>query len=145
MASTRMAIVVRRDLRMPSGLLAAQVLHVGMLFVQDMVENRSSGSHEPKNPNVEGGPYLMATETEVDWIMTPYVAVLAVDTPEELAAVQKMAEDEKLPVRVWKDVVPSKVLEGRVLECVVGISIGPADSDQIRKATGTLPLYGDEK
>jgi peptidyl-tRNA hydrolase len=129
-----MAIVVRRDLNMPPGLLAAQVLHVGMLFVQDswkvcrheLGEDRYSLEFEPG---------------ECEWIQQPYVAVLGVDTPEELAAVQKMGEDEKLPVRVWKDVIPSKVLEGRVLECVVGISIGPADSDRIRKATGTLPLF----
>lgn len=126
-----MAIVVRRDLNMTPGLLAAQVLHIGMEFI------RQKGVEQI----APDGLRTVFNMTESEWITAPYVAVLAVDTPEELGTLQKMAEDEKLPVRFWKDVIPSKVLEGRFLDCVVGISIGPADADAIKKVTGTLPLF----
>jgi peptidyl-tRNA hydrolase len=134
MSSTRMAVVLRRDLNMPAGLLAAQATHTAMLFIQEaLIQRRHEG---------EGGSYSLEIHMEeAEWLKQPYLAVLAVDTPEELTVIKKMAEDEHLPVRVWQDVIPSKVLDGRVLQCVVGISIGPADSDALRKVTGTLPLY----
>ena len=132
MANMRMAVVVRRDLQMSPGLLSAQVAHIASLFVQEAEKGRKHGK----------GPYsLDFSMDEVEWIRDPYIAILAVDLPEELAVVIKAAKDEKLPVREWHDVIPSKVLDGRVLQCLVGISIGPTESDTLRKITGTLPLY----
>ena len=133
MSSTRMAVVVRRDLQMTPGLLAAQVLHAGMMFV-------AKGNRQRHKKDDEA--YLVEfSGTQMDWINEPYVAVLAVDTKEELELVSKMAIEEKLAVHAWHDVIPSKVFDGRVLECFVGVSIGPVDADRLRKVVGTLPLY----
>jgi peptidyl-tRNA hydrolase len=133
MSSTRMVIVVRRDLNMTPGLLASQVSHISMRFLYEawMSRRHEKGDHyDVEFSLVEGA-----------WIEQPYLAVLAVDTPEELELVRQMAVAEGLDPLIWKDVIPSKVFEGRVLECIVGIAIGPADSDKLRLVTGTLPLY----
>lgn len=141
MSNLKMSVVIRRDLNMAPGLLAAQVLHAGMSFIQSNVKNGSPVKEDGEYPGSPAGMSTIFNVNQSEWIIQPYVAVLGVDTPEELYEVIKMAKLEGLPVHEWKDVIPSKVLEGRVLECLVGISIGPADSDALRKVTGTLPLY----
>ena len=133
MANLRMAVVVRRDLQLTPGLLAAQVAHISALFVQKAMRR-----HHKTNDDLI---LVELTGTQIDWINEPYIVILACETPEELAVITKMAQDEKLPVHEWKDVIPSTVLEGRVLDCLVGIAIGPSDSDQLKKVTGMLPLY----
>lgn len=144
MSNTRMVIVVRRDLNMTPGLLAAQAIHTAMGFIQERIKEdiipHALNTLSKKNPYLDHQAVAFSN-LEIDWIKQPYVTVLAVDTHEELEAVQKMVEDAGLPHHPWDDVIPSKVLEGRVLECFVGLSIGPADSDALRKVTGTLPLY----
>ena len=126
-----MDIVVRRDLNMVPGLLAAQVLHIGQQFIRDKQAVKKGDSITS----------LTLTDIEAEWLQTPYVSVLALDTPEELAVIIRNARELGLFVREWKDVIPSKVFDGQVLECLVGVSIGPADSDALRKVTGKLPLY----
>jgi peptidyl-tRNA hydrolase len=125
MSNTRMVIVVRRDLNMPSGLLAAQTLHTGMEFIR---------------AKIAGGNFCF-DNTEKEWVLEPYVSVLAVDTPEELEIVAAEAAAANLTIHRWEDTVPSNVLKGRFLKCLVGISIGPSDADRIKVIAGTLPLY----
>ena len=142
MSNTRMVVVVRRDLQMSPGLLAAQVLHIGMGFIQEHAKydfTRHGGEREAKMYRKHGT--MMILPVEAEWIEQPYVAVLAVDTPEELDEVAKSVKGYKLPIHEWHDVIPSKVLEGRFLNCLVGISIGPAAADALKQAAGTLPLY----
>ena len=142
MSNTRMVVVVRRDLQMSPGLLAAQVLHIGMGFIQEHAKydfTRHGGEREAKMYRKHGT--MMILPVEAEWIEQPYVAVLAVDTPEELDEVAKSVKGYKLPIHEWHDVIPSQVLEGRSLKCLVGISIGPADADALKQAAGTLPLY----
>jgi len=133
MANIKMSVVVRRDLNLPPGLLAAQALHIGMEFIRQ--------KHADPNPEVFSNHRMQFTPSELEWIWEPYVAILAVNTPEELREVIKMAKAEGLPVNEWTDVIPSEIFQGRVFKNLVGISIGPADSDALRKVTGTLPLY----
>ena len=132
MSNTKMVVVVRRDLNMPPGLLAAQAMHIGMEFIRRK-------SWTPKKGEAEH--IVSFNKVETEWFAQPYVSVLAVNTPEELDFVYKSAKNERLHAVEWLDVIPSEVLSGQVLECRVGISIGPADSDALRKVTGTLPLY----
>ena len=87
MSNTRMAVVVRRDLNLSPGLLAAQVLHIGMRFIQHRVTfdliPHALETLSKKSPYV-GWNAVAITPKEIEWIHEPYVAVLAVDTPEEL-------------------------------------------------------------
>lgn len=84
---------------------------------------------------------VLFQKKQKDWLREPYVSVLAVNIPEELEII-RAAVSANLSVYVWKDVIPSEMLENKVIECVVGIAIGPADSDELRLITGNLPLYG---
>jgi peptidyl-tRNA hydrolase len=119
-----MSIVIRRDLNMSPGLLSAQVLHTGMEFIR-------IGTINPQE----------FTAIEREWITSPYVSVLAVDTPEELQIIKEEAISAGLRVLEWEDTIPCSVLIGKFIKCVVGISIGPDDFDAIKRITGNLPLY----
>jgi peptidyl-tRNA hydrolase len=139
-----MAVVVRRDLNLPPGLLAAQVLHIGMCFVQKRVTldliPHALETLSKKNPYA-GWNAVAIPPKEIEWIHEPYVAVLAVDTPEELQLLITDAQRKVLPIYEWYDVIPSTALSGQFIKCLVGIAIGPADADHLKKVTGTLPLY----
>jgi len=144
MSNTRMAVVVRRDLNLSSGLLAAQVLHIGMCFVQQHVTfdliPHALETLSKKSPYT-GWNAVAIKPLESEWIKHPYVAILAVDTPEELQLLITDAKREVLPIYEWYDVIPSTALSGQFIKCLVGIAIGPADADHLKKVTGTLPLY----
>jgi peptidyl-tRNA hydrolase len=110
---------------MPAGLLAAQTFHVGSEFLLRRIVDAGSFSEE-----------------ELSWMPTPYVAVVKVQTYEELVeihdnAIRQVGDQH---VTKWVDDLVHPVT-GSLLKTFVGISIGPCDSDKIRAVTGDLPRY----
>jgi peptidyl-tRNA hydrolase len=120
-----MAVVIRKDFEMPPGLLAAQALHTGMEFIRLKIAR---------------GDFCF-DNVEKEWIVEPYVSVLAVGTFEELVHVQEEAQRAKLPTCAWNDTIVAPVIKGFAPKCLVGIAIGPADADAIKQVCGMLPLY----
>ena len=127
MSNIRLVIVVRKDLQMPAGLLAAQVLHAGDQFMRLKINN----TH----------PDTKFSDMEKEWCKSPYVSVLAVQTLEELDMIQDKAQEERLPMYSWVDLVPSPTFKDQSFKARVAIAIGPEDFDKIKLVTGQLPLY----
>lgn len=125
MANIRQVVVVRRDLNMTPGLMAAQVAHINDIWQREAIFKE--GGHE-------------YTVEQVEWCKDPYLSVLAVDNPEELAHVIEAAQASNLEVHRWFDLIPSTNLNINLADVLVGISIGPADFDKIKAITGKLPL-----
>ena len=119
--NVRQSVVVRRDLQMTPGLLAAQVAHISAQFM------------------IKGDGIFNSTQKQ--WFDAPVLSVLAVNTPEELDVLTKLADDVGVKYHIWRDTIPSQIFAGRFLEVVVGISFGPDDDEKIKQVTGTLPLY----
>jgi peptidyl-tRNA hydrolase len=133
MSNTRLTVVVRRDLQMPAGLLAAQVAHIADGFERDKLADI-----DPANTTVEG----FIGGAGLEWKKEPYLSVLAVETRDDLVTVRNNAEAADLPFNVWHDTIPSPTFEGDVIpQCFVGLSIGPADFDAIKAVTVRLKLY----
>ena len=125
MANTRLTVVVRKDLNMPAGLLAAQVAHMGDAFMRY---------------KITGGETFKAHEKE--WMVSPYIAVLAVNSYEDLVEIYNHVKKEKLPCHKWEDVIPSPTFGmDKPIKAFVGLSIGPEDADKIKIVTGGLELY----
>jgi peptidyl-tRNA hydrolase len=122
--NVRQSVVVRKDLNMSAGLLAAQVAHISAKFVFDTILK-----NEPK--------WSIAAQ---QWFGSPTISVLAVDNPEELEYLIKQAKEKKVEVNVWKDTIKSSILND-YLYVVVGASFGPDDEELIKQITGTLPIY----
>lgn len=128
MSNTRHVVVVRRDLQLSAGLLAAQVAHISDAFMRSAIVKANDQKY-------------VFDDVEIEWMKEPYISVLAVNTKEELERVIEEAEGNKLPVHKWIDIVPSHIFEGQSIRALVGVSIGPDDFDRIKLVTGVLPLY----
>jgi len=125
-ANLQHALILRKGLLLPEGLLAAQTFHVGSEFVLKRIQEQK--------------PF---TEEELAWMKDPYVAVLSVQTVEELKDVYDDAIHKlngKCDITRWDDFLYHPVLK-KALKTFVGFSIGPADADVIRTVTGKLPPY----
>lgn len=127
MSNTRHTVVIRRDLNLVPGLLAAQVAHISDAWMRDRMVCKE-------------GDIPKFSAVEMEWTQQPYLSVLAVNTSEELEIIRTNAINAGLSVHVWEDVIPSEVLQ-RAIRVRVGISIGPDDFDRIKLVTGNLPLY----
>lgn len=119
----RHVVVVRKDLNMTEGLMAAQVAHASDMFMREKIR--------------DGKEFSLS---EKAWMSHPYISVLAVDNIEELNAIQEEADAAQLQVYAWKDLIPSKNLKRNMNNVKVAISIGPDDMDRIKAITGNLPL-----
>jgi len=135
MANIRHVVVVRRDLQLSPGLLAAQVAHISDSFIRGEIlkAHIMNGKGKVDKPNF--------TPNELSWFRDPYISVLAVNCYEDLEKLMDHARSENLSVIKWVDLVPSPTFPDRSIKALVGISIGPDDFDKIKIVTGSLPLY----
>jgi peptidyl-tRNA hydrolase len=127
MSNTRLTVVVRKDLNLPEGLLAAQAVHTSMEFIRDKIDAQNRMSE--------------FDEIEKEWIKEPYISILAVQCHEDFEAVVKHAESEGLPYQIWEDTIPSPTFPDKAIKATVGLAIGPADFDAIKIVTNGLELY----
>lgn len=123
MANVRLVTVIRKDLDLTEGMLAAQSLHVGDQWARTKI--------------IDGTKF---TKLQKEWCAEPYVAVLHVNNGEELEVIRKRAVDAGVEVSEWSDLLNSRVLKGGY-RAEVGISLGPADADELKEVTGNLPLF----
>lgn len=124
MANIQLSCVIRKGLNMPEGLLAAQVAHISDQWMRDKILSGKTFSKE-----------------EQEWMKTPYIAILAVDTLEELQYVYDDGVKNNLNPVMWKDIIYSNILKRPMPDIFVGLSLGPSDSDKIKAVTGNLKLY----
>lgn len=124
MANIWLNCIVRKDLNLPEGLLAAQVAHISDQWMRERITNRKE-----------------FTRDEVDWMKDPYINILAVSTYEELVYVYELAKKEGLQTVKWRDLLPSQALKKNLPDIFVGFTVGPDDFDKLKTVTGNLPRY----
>lgn len=130
MSNTRVAVIMRKDLQLPTGLACAQATHTAMEFLrQRMIKS------EPKKLTYK------FSKLEKDWVMTPYISILAVECYEDLKLLWEETVRSGLPCEKWVDTIPSPTFEGKAIEANVGFMIGPADFDEIKLITNPLELF----
>ena len=123
MANLRQSILIRADLNLPTGLLAAQVAHLHM-------ESLRSNLITEENKDMAA------------WLTSPYVFVHSVPNKEVLGYFEEKARNDLVPVYEWYDTINMDISPTfrKVFEVLVGITLGPCDSDKIKKVIGDLPL-----
>ena len=126
MANFRQSILIRTDLNLPAGLLAAQVAHIHFEYCRQQLRD----DEDPCSTSFR------------EWMESPYLFVHRVPNLEALSYFKVKAVEAKLPVAEWKDTVYQDLAPDirQPFNLTVGISIGPADSDAIKMVIGSLPL-----
>lgn len=134
MANLRHSILVRTDLNLPVGLLAAQIAHLHFetirkrINTEDKTISFSSKKHE---------------EDVMEWIKDPYLFVHRVPNIEALNYFYKAAADTNMLTTEWRDTIYlelSPTQKRAFEEVLIGVAFGPTDSDRIRSIIGDLPL-----
>ena len=111
----KQAIVVRTDLGMGTGKLAAQVAHASLSAYQD------AGERARKKWQGEGQKKV----------------VLKGDSESQLFALADKAETEGIPYAVIRDAGHTQLEPGTV----TALAVGPGRDDSVDRVTGDLSLY----
>lgn len=126
MANLIQAIIVREDLNLPRGLLTAQVAHIHMESIRQLLLDEKKLSLDQNT-----------------WLKTPYIHVHGVPNKEwydYFIEKSKKATDYTFE---WKDTICLS-LDGKSRTAFpnvqVGFSIGPCDADKIKTIIGELPF-----
>ena len=120
---------------------------VKYLFTALVMTAMLSGCFEgPAGPQGEKGEQGEQGEQGSDyeeWLKDPYLLVKRVPNLEALQYFREEANLSELPVAEWRDTVNvrlSATVKKAFEDVLVGISIGPCDSDKIRTVVGDIPL-----
>ena len=134
MENIKQVIVMRKDLGMNRGKIAAQAAHACMKIFFDRViitNNKENGSADV---TINFSPEMEA------WRRGAFTkACLRVDSEEELLEIYNKAKKENLPVALITDSGQTTFYNIPTNTC---IAIGPAKSEEIDKITGHLRLLG---
>ena len=81
-----------------------------------------------------------------EWLKSPYIYVHGIPCLEVLNYFIKIAREKKVPYTEWHDTVYIEVSPTqRIVEnCLVGISLGPCESDAVKSVIGDLPILKSE-
>ena len=127
--SVKQVIVVRKDLNMRKGKLAAQVAHASMKVFFDMGEFTHPDVFEIAN----------LTKPMIKWMdYGPFTKiVVGVNSEEELLEIKKKAKEANIPNALIKD---NGLTEFHGIPTNTCIAIGPDEEEKINAITGELEL-----
>ena len=128
MAKPKQVIVVRKDLNMRKGKIAAQVAHAAMKVFFD--------KGEWEDAKTFAIPHL--TEQMKEWMKGAFTkVVVGVDSEDAIYQLAEKAREAGIPHAV---IVDSGFTEFHGNKTTTCIAIGPDDGDEIDKITGDLEL-----
>lgn len=133
MSDVKQVIIIRRDLNMRTGKIAAQVAHASMKILLDrMSDDKSLLNHTRRSVLLRKGSPLS------QWLDGQFTKiVLYVNSAEELLTLKDNAESIKLYTALITDAGKT---EFHNEPTITALAIGPDYSEKIDKVTGELPL-----
>lgn len=139
MASEKQVIIIRKDLNMRKGKIAAQAAHASMKIFFDLMKNASNTNYIPWPDQVGKTKFeLFMTDEMVNWMKGLYTKVcVSVDSEHELLDIYNQAKNANLPCSLIQDV---GLTEFGGVPTYTAVAIGPDDSEKINKITGHLKL-----
>jgi len=128
MADIKQVIVIRKDLNMRKGKIAAQVAHAAMKVFFDKMTIF---------PNKTAKIYNLSDEM-IKWMEGAFTkVVVSVNSEEEIYDLAKRATDLDIPHAV---IIDNGLTEFHGNKTTTALAIGPAKSEQINQLTAELPL-----
>lgn len=127
MKEVKQVIVVRKDLNMRKGKIAAQVAHASMKVWFDRMLLSKSDSGE-----IEGyvlGTYNDLTQEMIDWKEDIYTKiVVGCETEDDLFIIKKQCEENNIPFALIKDAGLTEFNNNETYTC---IAVGPDENEKI--------------
>ena len=137
MSNIRQTILIRKDLNLPVGLLAAQVAHLHMESIRyNLNKYFEEGAKFEDN-------HICLESNYSEWLKAPYIFVHGVPNAETLGYYLEIADRNKIEKTNWRDTVFLNVSETQRIvlkDVLIGAVLGPEDSDKIKLVIGDLPL-----
>jgi len=129
-----MVLVVRKDLHMRCGKIAAQVAHAALKVILEMMSKKSM-----LHGTMEKWSLLLSKNTPLyEWLNDKFTKVVVyVNSLEELLTLRDNAESIGIPTALMRD---CGFTEFHGEETVTALAIGPDKSEKINRVTGDLPL-----
>lgn len=141
----KQVIVVRKDLRMKAGKLAAQVSHASMaplttrLRMSDDARTEEDEENEDTTLSITFWNGDEHDDAFLEWIEGSFTkVVLEIETEQELIDLLASAEEEQIPAFKIEDEGRTAFHGVKTLTCA---SFGPCYSDVFDRFTGHLKLY----
>jgi PTH2 family peptidyl-tRNA hydrolase len=136
----KQVIVVRKDLKMRKGKIAAQSAHASMKVILDMMVNSSgraivNGVIENCKTKTLHMPLGSSIE---EWINGKFTKIcVSVDSESELDHLYEMAKEHGVPCAM---IIDEGLTEFNGVKTKTCIAVGPAKSDEVDHITGGLSL-----
>ena len=126
--NVKQVIVIRKDLNMRKGKLAAQTAHASMKFLLD------GNQYTAKDKAIKA----FLTSVEAEWVFGSFAKiVVSCDSEQELLNLIQKAKDSGVLVKEIIDVGNTEFHGIPTLTCA---AFGPAKCDTLNKITGNLKL-----
>ncbi|MCZ2222501.1 MAG: aminoacyl-tRNA hydrolase [Chitinophagales bacterium] len=123
----KQVLVIRKDLNMRKGKIAAQASHSSMQFITKRLKNSSKNKYE-----------CSLNEYEINWLNSGTTKiVVSVNSEKELFEIMEKAKSAGITVNLVTDAGRTEFNGVPTNTC---IAIGPWDSSEIDKITKHLPL-----
>lgn len=139
--SVKQIMVVRKDLNMRKGKIAAQAAHSSSnVFFDRMAKVKNPGIGNNPKPDIAGNQlYVMEVSPEMAlWLEGDRAKIcVSAQNEEELLLVYEKAKEAGLPCALITDLGKT---EFHGVPTNTAVSIGPGDAEKIDRITGHLPL-----
>lgn len=138
---TKQVIIIRKDLNMRKGKMAAQAAHASMKVLLDLMTEYKDYKYRGKKQEIydKGLKLSLTNKPEIeDWLNGSFTKVcVSVNSEEELIDIYQQALNKKLPCSIITD---AGLTEFNGVPTLTAVAIGPHISEEINKITGHLKL-----
>lgn len=135
---TKQVIVVRTDLNMRKGKIAAQVAHASMAAILRLIEQKRIVHNESIGWIQRGDEYSKDLRSVVDWLNGSFTKiVVGIEHERDLLQLSRDADFLHIPHALIQD---SGRTEFNGVPTYTALAIGPYESNEIDKLTGSLKL-----
>jgi len=137
MAETKLVIVVRKDLKMPRGKIAAQASHAAVGAVMQSIFGKNLEEADIDGHEIKITPSM--NDAAKDWILGEYTKIcVCVESEEELLSIYEKAQKSGLNVCLITDNGHTCFNGVKTKTC---LAIGPCFSADVDPITKDLKLY----
>ena len=128
----KQVIVVRKDLNMRKGKIAAQAAHASMAVLLNMMEVQENGLYQQRSLHIDNESPLHI------WLNGAFTKVcVSVNSEEELVELHEAAKQQNIPAAL---IVDNGLTEFNGVKTTTCLAIGPDYSERINMITGGLQL-----